>query len=385
METKQEVKLKDKILDFVKRHKLISLLAVISILSIIFIIVSAGGTQKPPTESGVSPSPDTETPGRINSPEYKREDPDNVYLINRFDTVSEIIEPAWYENKIVYATKLGIYSLWENKQIMRTQINEADFSENGNVVYVQSGNLFQANFLTSTNESVDTSSSKAKINNSGGFAIYDKNGSLMMFNLENKEIKDSNMNVSKSKDFDWVPNSQYFYVYNKDVPSINVYDTNFQKISEYQIGREEFFYGLSPDLKYLATASGDTLYLKNVSSNSTIEYKFTESSEISANWISGNQVFVTEKVTRGFYDLYDQYFWIINADSKSRIYLTNSMVITNKINENIIPKMNKDKTAIMLTENNGKIWIISLVPSYLGIYKEEGLSFYKIETNTQEY
>ncbi|EKE12636.1 MAG: hypothetical protein ACD_13C00148G0001, partial [uncultured bacterium] len=69
METKQEVKLKDKILDFVKRHKLISLLAVISILSIIFIIVSAEGTQKPPTESGVSPSPDTETPGRINSPE----------------------------------------------------------------------------------------------------------------------------------------------------------------------------------------------------------------------------------------------------------------------------------------------------------------------------
>jgi hypothetical protein len=383
MEAKQDIKLKDKILDFLKRHKVIFVLAVFSSISIIFIIVSAGETQKSPTESEVSPSPSTERQREINSPEYKRVDSNNVYLINRFDTISEIIEPAWYDNKIVYATKFGIYNLWENKQITTTQMAEADFSENASVVYVQNNKLFHANFLTNTNELIDTSSSKAKINNSGSF--YNKNGSLVVANLENKETKDSTINVSQNKDFDWITNSQLLYVYNKGIPSVDVYDTNFLKISEYQIGKEELFYGLSPELKYLATTSGDTLYLKNVSSSNFTEYKFTESSKISVNWISSNQVFVTEKVRRGIYDLYDQYFWIIDADSKSKIYLTNSMVIPNKINENITPKMNKEKTAIILTENNGKIWIISLIPSYLSVYKEEGLSFYKIETNTQEY
>lgn len=374
--------LKDKVLDFIKKHKFISTLVLISVISIIYIIASAGDNQKESITKRPSPSPSTKPLSLGNSREYKREDPGRVYLINRFDTVPGIIKTAWYENKVMYATQRGVFSLWQNQQILKTQIDDADFSGNGRVVYIQENNLFVANTYLGTIEPLDTSSSKAKVNDSGEYAAYYKNGLLTIVNLVTKETKSSNI---KNNNFDWIPKSQYLYVYDDKVSSVDVFDINFQKISGRKIESSELFWGINSNQQYIATTFGETLRITDVSSNKTFDYNFTESSEIVASWISDKQVFVTEKIKRGIYDLYDQFFWYIDVDNNSKTYLTNSMVVPNKINTNIEPKINNDKTAILLTDNDGKIWIISLVPSYISVYKEAGLSFYKVEVNTQEY
>lgn len=376
---------KAKLVEFIKSRKFIFILVFFSLLSIIFIIIETSQNKK--TNIPTSPSTPSSTNGavNINSREYKRPDPKQVYLLNRFNSLEGVIGYTWLDNRIVYATKDGVFDLWQNKQLIKSQISSISFSDNGFAIYLNQNNLYLVNLSDGSVRLLDTGSSNPKIDYDGTHVLYYKNSSILIYNISDNSSKVFEAKESEGAKSNWINNSRYFYLIDKNAKNVIIYDINFQKISEYKIDPNEDFLDISPDLKYLTTKLGGLLYIKDTSSDSKAVYQFTPSSEISAYWISGNQLLVSEKIMREIYDLYDQYLWIINSKDHSNTFVISSVAIPNKIDSDIEPTINNDKSAILIAENNGRLWIISLVTSKLPVYTESGVSFSKIDDSTREY
>lgn len=380
MENKnQKVSLIDRFKNMSRNKKIVSALAVLSFISIVFIVVVSS---KKNTTTSVSPTNITtnvtETqlgPKIING--------NDVYLLNRFDSLDEVIGYSWLENIIIYATKDGIYSLWQNKQIIRGPISQIQFSKNGNAVYSNSSGVYFADSALQYSKILDITDTKARISDTGNYILYTEGGNLIARKIEDDSNKSIAITQDRNTTTGWISDSDYIYFYNKGSSTVDVYNTDFQKIQSFKINKDQEFIGINSTLSLVATKSKENLYIKETKTDETTVYTFTSGSELTVNWIAQDKVFVTERVLRGIYDLYDQNFWIITASTKYKKFIADSTSMKNKANTSIEPLINKDSTVMLITENNGKIWTISLIPTRMVTYTEKGVTLFNLPNVTK--
>ena len=110
---------------------------------------------------------------------------------------------------------------------------------------------------------------------------------------------------------------------------------------------------------------------------------FDNNSTITAAWTDIDKYLVVETKKRGNLELFDNYIWMINTKNE-KTYLTNSFPVRNNFNTKIKPKINKNKDAILLSENGNNLWVISLLSSKIPVYEESGINFFNIDTKYED-
>jgi len=359
------------------KYKILIAIGLLTVISLLYIKSNMNDKKVSDFSGNPQVSPTINKEITINSTEYKRPNTNQAFLINRFNSLPNMIGYLWIGNKIIYATPNGIFDLWKNKQIVSDQIVNL-LGTNPNIVYQKTNNTLMLKEVNTVQPvKIGSLIVNPKIDYIGQYILYSKNDFLWIKNLTSNLSSGAQIKISPNIKFDWIPSSQYLYTVDGD--KLSVYDTNLKSIKEYKVTNNEDFVGLTSDLNHIITQNNEKINIKNIQNGETQTYNFTPNSTINSFILDESNILVIEKIKRDIYDLYDQYIWIINITNNSNKFLTNSLVIPNKINELIAPKINSDKTAILLSENNGKIWVISLLQSKLPIYNENGISFFTVD------
>lgn len=362
--------------------KILLALGLVSFISIVFIIVITSGGTKTPETTTPSPTPSTNVSETDTGP--KRTNVTEAYLLNRFNSLDGVLGFSWVGNEIVYATKDGIFELLQNKQIIKDQITEIDFSKNGKAVYLNGTGVYFADAVLVYSKALNISDVKSKISDSGNYILYTEGGNLSIKNAADDSVKSVGVTQNRNTSFGWVGDTDYAYFYDRGGSNVDIYNTDLQKAQSFAINKDQEFIGINSRMDMIASKTKENLYIKNARTEETTVYTFKDKSEINIEWITEDEIFVTEKVLRGVYDLYDQSFWTVNTSNKFKKFLANSVSITNKVDIGIGVSMNKDKTGILMAENKGKVWIISLIPSQMALYAEKGLTFFRVEGVARE-
>jgi hypothetical protein len=381
--------LKDKIAYFYSKHKiLVFILSAIILLILVLIIGNVFSRKKveQPSTKKASPTPEvvTNIDSNGNPDSFNRSDVNSVYLINRFDSLVGIIGYAWVSNKIVYATQNGIYELWQNKQLLADKIASISFDKSGNCVYSNGTDTYYFNIEQLEKVKLDIGGKNPKISSSGNYLLSTNSENIYLFNIATKNSVLLPVSTTTNKDIGWVSDTDNFLVYNKNSRLLQIYNKDSQLLREFQINETESFVNINSDLGVLLTSSSSGIVAKNTKTSESIVYKFTDSIDLKTHWIDSDKFYVNQKVNRGLYDLYDQYFWLVDTSIQNKKLLTNSMVVTNKINADIDISINQGKTALLFSENNGKIWVISLITNKIATYLENGVSFYTMNGSQRQ-
>lgn len=378
---------KEKSAVFYYKKKAILIGFLITVIFIVFIVILDEWPNKKNQTDTTGPTSSPLVVGNTNEKEFDslKRSGGEIFLLNRFDSLIGVVGYGWNENKIIYATDDGVYMLWKNQQILKENILDITFDNNGGFTYSNNSNTY---YYSPGGELVELNinpKNTMKISDNGDHILFDdQEGVLSILKIDDKSIKKTDSVVDENNTTKWIDYSNYFLIHDRKKSLISVYDTNIQKINQYKIEKGDVFLGISPDLEFLVTKKEDNMFVSNQKTGETVIYKFTNSKELRIKWVDEKKFYVNQEVPRGIYDLYDQFFWFIDISAKNKKLLTNSMPIQKKINSEIDIKLNKDKTAILFSENEGKIWLISLIPNKIGVYRENGIYFYKVDNLSEE-
>lgn len=315
--------------------------------------------------------------------EPKRPDQSIVYLLNRFDSLSNIIGYTWNENKIVYATKDGIFKLWKNEPIVTTPISYASFNSTGEGIYANNSDYFLFKSEDETSVKIGSNLNKPQINEGGTYLVYQNINSLDILSLKDNTISTLNLPSNPNISFGWIDNKDLVYVFNKNTNEINLYDLSAKQIGQTKMNSGTHFIGFSPDGDKIITELSGTLLISNVGDKPLVSVQFDQGSIFHICWINSTEFVLTQTLERGSLGLFDDFMWKVDTNG-NKLFLANSYPITNKFNLNIKTFINQDKNTLIFNENKGKIWTLSLIPGRVSTYSEQGISFYKLPTNRED-
>jgi len=299
------------------------------------------------------------------------------YSFNRFDSLTSIIGLSWNGNKIVYATKDGIFKLWKNEPIVTSGINYIDFNSRGQAVYAANNDYFFFNSSNNSNSKIGSNLNEAQINTNATYVLYRTTGSMNLLSLSNTDIKKLKLEGNSVFSFGWIESKDFFYLYNLKLKEISLYDTDLKLINTIKTEKKGDFLGFNSDGNKYVTYQNDTLTVNDVSTNSSMVVELDKGSSPFVYWTSASDFLLIETLERGNLGLFADYLWSVNINGQTS-FLTNSFPIPNKLNTKIKIFINQDKNTVLFSENNGRMWTLSMKPSYITTYNEQGVSLYKI-------
>ncbi|HTK03779.1 MAG TPA: hypothetical protein VL401_03380 [Alphaproteobacteria bacterium] len=362
-----------------KRKKLFIVIFVILTLYIGLFIF----TKRQPTTNKILPSPTSSPNTNLSNTNYKRVENAPVYILNRFNSLTDILGYTWQDNKIIYATKNGIFTLWQNKQLVNKQIDYINFNPNGKAIFSNQNIYYLFDSFENSTKQIGSDLGSPQLSGSGNYVVYQKENLLNLQSVKNNQTKTLNLTDSQNINFGWARNNDSFYIYKRNLNLIDIYDINLTLINTIKINGNSRLIDISEDSQKLITVNKNSLSLIDSHGNTLNTFEFSQSSTLNSYWIDTNQAFVIETVKRGSLDLFDDYIWVVDTNGNKK-FITNSYPITNKLNLKTKLFTNKNKDFIVLNEKSGKLWILSLVPSKIATYLEEGVSFYPIGSNYKE-
>lgn len=306
------------------------------------------------------------------------------YPQNRFDSLVPVTGLKFDGNKIIYTTNKGIYNLWGNEQILNVKIDKIQFAKINNIaIYSSDSEYYLLDILTKNKTSIGKHDQLPIISDTGNsYLVKDQNelGITNTTNLLTKTINNLNMN---NLEIGWINLSDRIYLYNTPDNNLEIIDNEGQKILSKKMEENKKFVSISPDLNTIIFFKNNKLLIENSNLNSNISVELFGSNNINTYWIDNEKFIIVEKVDRGFESLYDQFLWIGNINGEIK-YIANSLPVINKLNLDNGLQINKEKTVLIVSENNGKIWAFSLVPEQLPTYTESGVSFYNLPNLNRE-
>ncbi len=372
--------LKVKVFDFIKNHKKASFLFLLIIILLIYFLAS---NKKSDDEDIQVP---TVKPVKTDIPNVKlptRTSTQPVYLLNRFNSLNNVIDSAWFGNKIIYATKDGVYELWQNNPIIKSNIKSVNFSSKGNFIYNNNNGYYLFNLEDRSSFKLEIEGQNLIMNDNGDLIAYFTENSLTIYEISSgskKEIAKGDIPNLKIK---WLKNSNLISLHSKREGSVELYDSNLNLINKIDNEPGDITVSMSPDQNKIVYSNNNILTIKDLKSKSQTKIEFKNSVSLNMYWIDSNKFFTIETSERGDLDIFDNYFWIINVNGVKE-FISNSFAIPNKINTETSVAIDSNNKFIILNENKGKIWILSLVPSQTPIYSESGISLYKIPVTDQD-
>lgn len=306
-----------------------------------------------------------------------------VYLINRFLTLPDITGFAWDNKEIVYSTKNGIYKLWNNEQIIEIPIIKMSFSEDAQkAVIINNEGSFFVNTKTKESKRIDLESNFFLMSSSGNYILYNSESFINILNTENNQTKSLKLENGSDIDFDWITQTEKFYLLDNLTNRLNIYNYGFERLETLKIRDGHTFLSINPN-NIIVTSNQNDIFIENTQTEQVKKSTFKDTLDLRIFWLKNNQIIVLERIDRELLGLYDQHIWLIEEQG-DKFFIGNSVPITKKVDTNFKLLISNTNDAILLKENAGSLWIQSLWPELLPIYNENGLDFYNIPNVNKE-
>lgn len=360
----------------------------IFIVIIAFYPYSKGGDDKhsksDPSPTPISISRENFSFDSNNIPKYT--DKTEVYLLNNFETPNIVNGFSWDKNKIIYTSNSGVFDLGGNEKIFESQIQQSFFDTKGTkLLIVQSNNISIIDLKDNSKNKIDISATKGSIKVDGNlnYILYiNSTDNLIHLYDTNTKLDKTVIGSGSNFEFNWIFKQNKFYIYDINLNETAIYDTELQKIGVFKINTGKLL-SINSDINRIITIDETSLYVSDTTNSILFKNKFNNTQDLSIFWINKDIFVAIEKVDLGYLDLYDQFLWVI--DIKGRIkYLSNSEPVTTKLNTKIIPKVNEEQSAFIITDNRSQIWVYSLKPGYIPTYTNEGIYLYKVPDVSRE-
>lgn len=361
-----------------KRLRMIIVVIIVSIILFIFLYNKITKEESSVFIPNLTPAPSPSTLSGLKS--------NNSFYLNRINAIqSEVTGYSWTENTICYSTPDGIYIPNTTTPLLEENIIYNSWSNNGRVVFQTNDGWFWFNCETKEIFPLNSNTSRAWINKNGTNIIIQTPTSLNIVDLEN------NNKAEKTNEDEII--SLTASLGNNFGVLIKKNDAYFIKTYNYKL-EEEYFYVLTGEAKLLdispsgeeiliADSNKSTITIHSLSSQKDIVFLTQENSISIAQWINKDIIFLTETTTDELGRQID-YFSFVNNKGE-REYLTNSMPMINKLNNEIRLVPNKDITAIALPEKNMGMWILSFKPGNIPDYSDEGVYFFSTKAQQKEF
>jgi len=373
-------------IEWIKKNRLLSFLVLLSFLSYVYLY----SRKQVDTNKELTPK-STPTSTITDNVNYKDDDnnipkynnKDEPFLMNTFETPERVIGYTWNDNKIIYASKSGIYELLDNKSIYKSNIESVFFSNNSSIAVIKDvSGYFLIDLSNQIKTPINIDSKTIMFDNNINNAMYTDKLGLKVQDLTNNSnilIKPDNDNYR----YGWIYNRNKFFIFYPDTKSLEIYDISGQKTASFKIKDNYSFLSISPDINKVIASDENNIYIINLNNGNTLISPFKNTTEIKIDWISEDEFIVTEKEYLLNMQVYDQYLWIVNTAGK-RTFFSNSIPITSKINidKNIL--INRERTAVLTIDNTGSLWVYALKPSYIPTYTEDGVYLYKVPDVSRE-
>ncbi len=347
----------------IKNHKgLFFVFSVVVVLTTILIITN--GNKSP---GKISPRP---TPTAV----VITPAPTAPYFLNQLtNAVPSINGAAWVENKLYYSNNKGVYDAVNNLPLKKDAISYSSWSEKGTVIYFTGNDWRKYNVVSKTEGVLQNDLAYPKISPDGLYLADCKGSKIFIYELVGIGKTDKDLATNISKCF-WLESSNLLAVETvvDNKSAIQIYNSKLEKQSVFDLEKQVSLVSISPDADFILINQDGVLKLIN-GVGKEISTISSGGSVYTASWIDNKNAFVIETQ----YDKQGQavdYFWKCSVNG-SKEYLTNSLPMAGRININIPVQFNKNKSAVTLVENNGRIWLLSLVAGKIAFYSDQGLSF----------
>jgi hypothetical protein len=292
------------------------------------------------------------------------------YIVSQVKTNTGVIAHTWNQGKLVYATSKGIYEGETNKTLMNKTISEINANTQGQFVF-QSGNIWSKyDALTEKAINVTISGTQPKINKKGDKIVSVNKSELSLLNVsDNKSTKeDTGFGI---KTVVWAYDKNWIAVFGGT--TVKLYDENLKLQTTTSLESDSTFLDISPDASVMAYAHEGSLILKPVDINQTsVLFEFGEDSKLSGNWITPTKFMVIETSKPDNLGRVTNYISRVDLFG-TREFLTNTFAIPEKVDTSVFITTDPAQNIATLTENNGAIWFLGLVPGQYPYYTDQGV------------
>lgn len=367
----------NKFISFVKRHrwKILTGFSFVAILSIlIFYQVNKGAALKPATIA----TP-TEIPAAPQSQVPTTQNENEAFFINQVTTnLTPVTGYSWGGDLLLYSTPTGIYKAGTNEVVFEKSIQKISWANNQNAIFKSDGNWFA--LIGGKNiVSVDASLLNPKI---------DDKGEVVIDGLGNKLTEYSVDGATKLEQVFTEPVENYFIgsenivvsTTSKGVIHIHLLNRSLEEQQQKEFRKEYILSSVSSDGNTFAL-SLDNEFLISTFTDQITSINFLANSKLYSSFRSSNELIVVEQ----YKDTLGRTLENIHRASTNGNYvkISDSKPMKERINTSIPIMFNSSKFISTFAENNGKVWILSLMPNLFPTYSTSGeLVFSKIEPNS---
>jgi len=360
-------------------QKAFLVVAVVFIISTIFLYLFSGPKEQPIPE-GTTPTPTIfQSPSA--TPEPVSEKSRRSYLMNKvIESKPPINGYSWTDSDTIsYSSPQGIYVLGNNEPLVSGNIQFISWSDNGTALYQSDNKWYLFAIAAEGKTKTYTRSFSSPLISPDGSYIAD-------FTQNTLELIKTTSNESLKHEFDtkinkiaWSGNSENIIVSSitSQQNSLIILDTNLGRLTQSNFKPEAFLSSLSANGDWIAIKDGSELLVYNPKNDKEIKIDLKPKSSIVTKWLS-NYDFILLETFNDINDFQEDHFYRLSV-SGGKDYLANSFPLVNRVNVKLDPAINIHKDTVLFLENEGGFWLLSLLSSYLPTYTSGGLIYTPLE------
>jgi len=367
-EQNKKRKLFNIILTFSKQHKtLIVLVAVVLIIYLTIVVLNKNKKEETPS---LTPTPTatliTPTPGAS-------------YFLNQImNSKPPVSGTTWVGDDLYYSNNTGFFNASSNNVINKDVVTFVSLSENGKTIYFNSKEWWFYDIATKNERLLTGEFAYPKLSPDGAYFVDCRGSFVYIYNTNDFNVIEKNIGTNLTK-CDWAKSSNNIAVMivRENNFAVKIYNNKLEEQGSFESEVPIDLVSVSPNAEDLLVEQSGALNLVGSSGTITTIYS-NPKSKYTSNWIDDKNVVIIETRFDNKGKQTD-FFWKYKISGKME-YLTNSMPITGKVNTNVFPSLNQRKNTIALSENGGRIWLLSLDPGKMAFYSDKGLTFLEMSS-----
>lgn len=359
-----------------KKMFLLGGLALLSLVSVFYILTSSRQT-KNPSNSTPTENPVNTLPSRANT-DIPAE---GGYFINQIsNTNTPVTGYGWIDEKLFYSTPRGIYSADSKEVVVSAFITAIEWSRSGYAVYKSGDKWSLFNGKTGSSNTIPVSDDKFFLNPEGNSAISFNGSSVKLLNIPSGSPT-SQTNLTGPVNAVWSSDGQTIAISQatNTGTDISVFDNSLKLIKTLKLGVQRNLLNVSPKGDILLLGYKGVLYLYSIQKQDSQKIEFKAGSVLKGTYLSDDLIFIIETYKDQIGRSVDN-FWALKSNGQISL-MANSNPIPRKVNTNMNLFANEGFSVIPVAENDGSLWLVSLVQNVAPIYNQNGLNYQPIPTN----
>jgi hypothetical protein len=296
------------------------------------------------------------------------------YLINRTNTLSDVVSYTWSENILIYSTPGGIYRGGSNQILFEGVIDYINFNKEGEAVFKSDNGWYLFKNESAETINLETEADSVMLNKNADILSYVYADNIITRTPTGKGLGSIQI-PQNTRDIKWI--------YDKNLLAINFSKNNERNISIYdkdlvheitiKIPNNATFLDVTANGRYISYRLDNKIVLKNTDNFSEVHFEFNEKRSLKGNFIDNRNFIAIETTPVDSIGRLTNYIYRLKPTGNIT-YLSNTNPIPNKIDTDVYLKSNASGNVVPLVEIEGKIWLMSLVAGDLPFYTENGVT-----------